>query len=130
MFILNRMGMDDYVQYIYPEDDLDIRGQFLLYRSFPDLTARRIAASRALPPLETHAPLETYTTVEPGTTPMPDDPLTNWRLFFNSAGDNKGGSQTVGLWMHETGDHDVKEVVKRCALRQQLTPHFISPLPP
>ncbi|KAI0037196.1 hypothetical protein K488DRAFT_81418 [Vararia minispora EC-137] len=111
-FILNRMGMEDYVQYIHPEDNLNIHGQFLLYRSFPDLTARRLSRARKLPPPTALAPLETYTTTPPGAHPSPDDPFTNWKLFAGD-GQDKGRAETVGLWMHETGGRDVKEVMKR-----------------
>lgn len=40
------MGMDDYVLYIYPEDDIEARGEYLMYRCYPDFTAKRLAMAR------------------------------------------------------------------------------------
>ncbi|KAK7047787.1 hypothetical protein VNI00_006115 [Paramarasmius palmivorus] len=42
-YILNRMGMDDYVQRIYPEDDIGAHGSYLMLRSYPEFTKRRLA---------------------------------------------------------------------------------------
>ena len=104
--------MDDYVQYIYPEDDLDVRGAFLLYRSFPEFSAGRLANTRSLPPHTSDVPIEVYTDSNT-ISPSPDNALTNWRLLLDSGAD-KGRSETIGLWMHETGGHDVKEAMKTC----------------
>lgn len=41
-YILNRMGMEDYVQRMYPEDDVGAHGSYLMLRSYPDFTANRI----------------------------------------------------------------------------------------
>jgi hypothetical protein len=40
------MGMDDYVQRLYPEDDIGAHGNYLMLRSYPDFTAKRLAAVR------------------------------------------------------------------------------------
>ncbi|KAL0576006.1 hypothetical protein V5O48_005973 [Marasmius crinis-equi] len=42
-YILNRMGMDDYVQRLYPEDDIGAHGTYLMLRSYPEFTERRLA---------------------------------------------------------------------------------------
>ncbi|KAJ6469520.1 hypothetical protein C8R45DRAFT_1017348 [Mycena sanguinolenta] len=42
-YILNRMGMDDYIQRLYPEDVTGIHGTYLMLRSYPDFTNRRIS---------------------------------------------------------------------------------------
>ncbi|KAJ7033183.1 hypothetical protein C8F04DRAFT_957921 [Mycena alexandri] len=42
-YILNRMGMDDYIQRLYPEDVTGIHGTYLMLRSYPDFTTRRIS---------------------------------------------------------------------------------------
>ena len=44
LYILNRSGPEDYIQYIYPWDDLDLAGPSLLsYRTYPEYTTRRLA---------------------------------------------------------------------------------------
>ncbi|KAJ7512555.1 hypothetical protein B0H11DRAFT_1788713 [Mycena galericulata] len=42
-YILNRMGMDDYIQRLYPEDVTGIHGTYLMLRSYPDFTGLRLA---------------------------------------------------------------------------------------
>jgi hypothetical protein len=42
-YILNRMGMDDYIQRLYPEDDIGAHGSYLMLRSYPEYTSRRLA---------------------------------------------------------------------------------------
>ncbi|KAJ7054407.1 hypothetical protein C8F01DRAFT_1374415 [Mycena amicta] len=42
-YILNRMGMEDYVQRLYPEDMTGPLGTYLMLRSYPEFTTRRMA---------------------------------------------------------------------------------------
>ncbi|KAF9267077.1 hypothetical protein L218DRAFT_995971 [Marasmius fiardii PR-910] len=42
-YILNRMGMADYVQRLHPEDDIGAHGSYLMLRSYPDFTRERMA---------------------------------------------------------------------------------------
>ncbi|KZV72027.1 hypothetical protein PENSPDRAFT_374649 [Peniophora sp. CONT] len=108
-FILNRMGMEDYVQYMYPEDALKPDNALLLYRAFKDYTAERLSRARSLPPHELNLPMETYTTWA-GREPSPDDPQTSWKLL---AEPERESGETIGLWMHaeEADRPDVKAVV-------------------
>ncbi|KAF8908635.1 hypothetical protein CPB84DRAFT_1744249 [Gymnopilus junonius] len=48
-YILNRSGLDDYIQGIYPEDQCLPSGEFLIIRSYPDFLARRLAAIQPTP---------------------------------------------------------------------------------
>ncbi|KAJ7138445.1 hypothetical protein C8R43DRAFT_1109743 [Mycena crocata] len=85
-YILNRMGMDDYIQRIYPEDVSGPHGTYLMLRSYPDFTARRLSLIH-----------NTYEQVPEKFSDayfIPDlDTLLD--------GD-KGRSHTVGLWMFPT----------------------------
>ncbi|KAF7318241.1 hypothetical protein HMN09_00332600 [Mycena chlorophos] len=42
-YILNRMGMEDYVQRLYPEDITGPLGTYLMLRSYPEYTTRRMS---------------------------------------------------------------------------------------
>ena len=41
IYILNRMGTGDYVKRIYPEDDLEVFGKYLMYRYYPEFTEQK-----------------------------------------------------------------------------------------
>ncbi|KAF8999140.1 hypothetical protein BDQ17DRAFT_1328480 [Cyathus striatus] len=43
-YILNRVGMDDHVQRIYPEDIVTSTGSYCIIKSFPDFSASRMKA--------------------------------------------------------------------------------------
>ncbi|KAF8881779.1 hypothetical protein BD779DRAFT_1675290 [Infundibulicybe gibba] len=83
-YILNRMGMDDYIQRLYPEDDIGAHGSYLMLRSYPDFTNRRLAAAKA----------------------SSTDSISKFSSVFGIPNldklRDKGESQTVGLWMFAT----------------------------
>ncbi|KAJ3986316.1 hypothetical protein F5890DRAFT_1005160 [Lentinula detonsa] len=41
-YILNRMGMDDYIQRLWPEDNLSVTGSYLMLRTWPEWSRNRI----------------------------------------------------------------------------------------
>ncbi|KAI0314408.1 hypothetical protein OF83DRAFT_1047360, partial [Amylostereum chailletii] len=100
-FILNRMGMDDYVQYIYPEDDLNIQGAFLVYKYYPKFSATRLSTAHAF-----HADSRQASDSTDSSSGPPD-------RFTNAHGDSKGKPEILGLWMHSAGGRDMKEVMQR-----------------
>ena len=84
-YILNRMGMDDYIQRMYPEDDMNILGEYLMYKCYPDYTALRLG--------------------------MPLDRDADPELATNK---HKGKAITVGLWMFATDSREpMKDVLMR-----------------
>jgi hypothetical protein len=83
------MGMDDYIQRLYPEDDVSAHGSYLMLRSFPDFTSQRLAAARNAASTSgqvLHKFSDTYAIPSPETLQE----------------ERKGRSQTVGLWMFAT----------------------------
>ncbi|KAF8217796.1 hypothetical protein K438DRAFT_2006827 [Mycena galopus ATCC 62051] len=85
-YILNRMGMDDYIQRLYPEDVTGIHGTYLMLRSYPDFTSRRMSHV-----LSSHDGV-------PGK-------LSNaWAVpnLDKLLEGDKGRAHTVGLWMFPT----------------------------
>ncbi|KAI0938829.1 hypothetical protein AcW1_001534 [Taiwanofungus camphoratus] len=107
-FILNRMGTDDYIRPIHPEDDMDIIGDYLMYRFYPEFTKTRIGMGLSYPiPAELRAafdeelmkriPAEQLAASKP-------DPTKEW----------KGNSVTIGLWMFAT---DAREPLKDVMMR-------------
>lgn len=141
LYILNRMGMDDYVLYIYPEDDIEARGEYLMYRCYPDFTAKRLAMARptySFPSKETDsvhtlssssssatAPLPATPALSPSTTtpndfadargrePSSTDIVTNWKLLLADTKE-KGLPVTFGFWMFVT---DVRESMQDVMIR-------------
>ena len=84
-YILNRMGMDDYIQRMYPEDDMNVLGEYLMYKCYPDYTALRLG--------------------------LPLDRETDPELVTNK---HKGKAITVGLWMFATDSRaPMKDVMMR-----------------
>ena len=99
-YILNRMGMDDYIQRMYPEDDMHILGDYLMYKCYPDFTALRLG--------------------------MPLDRDIDPELASDK---HKGKAITVGLWMFATDSREpMKDVLMRLDLLDSSTvclPHGI-----
>ncbi|KAF8636045.1 hypothetical protein AX17_003840 [Amanita inopinata Kibby_2008] len=85
-YILNRMGMEDYIHRLYPEDDIGAHGSYLMLRSYPDFTADRLKAIQS----SHETPPDKFSDVY--AVPNLD------KLGYN----DKGRSQTVGLWMFAT----------------------------
>ncbi|EKM76300.1 hypothetical protein AGABI1DRAFT_131392 [Agaricus bisporus var. burnettii JB137-S8] len=84
-YILNRVGMEDYIQRLYPEDDITAHSGYVMLRSYPSYTAARLDAiqqklSSTLP--DKFSDIYAYT----------EAPTTN----------EKGESQTIGLWTFST----------------------------
>ncbi|KAH7911158.1 hypothetical protein BJ138DRAFT_1086103 [Hygrophoropsis aurantiaca] len=93
-YILNRVGMDDYIQRLYPEDSIGAHGSYLMMRSYPDFTSRRLAA---LPP------------------PTSSSKFAREYAISDTLSDpEKGRSQTVGLWCYST---DARESMTDVLLR-------------
>jgi hypothetical protein len=78
------MGMDDYIQRLYPEDDIGAHGSYLMMRSYPEFTSRRLASIHSTEKPHKFADIYAVSTPE--------------RLKAK----DKGCSQTVGLWMFAT----------------------------
>lgn len=77
--------MDDYIQRMYPEDDMNILGEYLMYKCYPDYTALRLG--------------------------MPLDRDADPELATNK---HKGKAITVGLWMFATDSREpMKDVLMR-----------------
>ncbi|EDR02118.1 uncharacterized protein LACBIDRAFT_310039 [Laccaria bicolor S238N-H82] len=97
-YILNRMGMEDYIQHIYPEDDISAHGSYLIIRSYPDYMATRMAGIQAK--------LELL--------PVPPDKFADvYKIEGIEELDSKikGRSSIVGLWMFAT--ESMIEVMRR-----------------
>lgn len=98
---MNRVGMEDYSQRLYPEDSVGVHGSYLMMRHYPDFTARRLADARSKIPL--------------------DGPATKFALEYaipdpeKLLDADKGRSQTVGLWCFATDAREpMTDVVMRC----------------
>lgn len=46
-YILNRESPQDVNEAMYPEDDVEVHGQYLMYRSYPEYTKQRMARIQA-----------------------------------------------------------------------------------
>lgn len=84
-YIMNRVGMEDYVQPLYPEDELAHSGNYLIIRSYPDFLDNRLArikASHQGKPLDKFADVYSIQNIE------------------GLDSKSKGRSSIIGLWMH------------------------------
>lgn len=98
-YILNRVGSDDYIQRLYPEDDITTHGGYLMLRSYPQLSSARM-----------HAVSSSESRGEP-----------KFSELYAYVGDaaavaskDKGASQTIGLWTFTTdGRESLMDVMLR-----------------
>ena len=99
------MGTDDYVRPIYPEADMDIIGDYLMCRFYPDFTKTRLDMGLPYPiPPEHRATFE----MELLKRLPPEERTTNQNK------EKKGRSTTLGLWMFAT---DAREPLKDVMMR-------------
>ena len=102
-YVLNRMGMEDYIQHIYPEDDISAHGSYLIIRSYPDYMATRMAGIQAKLELGSD-------------TSFPDKFADVYKIEGIEELDAKmkGRSSIVGLWMFATDAREsMIEVMRR-----------------
>lgn len=92
-YILNRVGMDDYIQRLYPEDSMQAHDKYLMMRSYPAFTTRRLEAiSHLSPPSHKFA--------------------SEWTMGLRGDGGReledkeKGQNVTFGLWCFATDARD------------------------
>ncbi|CCM05360.1 uncharacterized protein FIBRA_07574 [Fibroporia radiculosa] len=99
-FILNRMGTDDYIRPIHPEDDMDVLGDYLMYRYYPKFTQTRIAMGIPYPiPAEQRSALNAELLRQ-----MTPEEVAASRT--SSTKEWRGTSITIGLWMFATDSRE------------------------
>ncbi|KAJ3005197.1 hypothetical protein NUW54_g4451 [Trametes sanguinea] len=102
-YILNRMGTDDFIRPIYPEDDMEIMGDYLMYRFYPDFTKTRLDMGLPYPIPEEHRAAfdeELFRRIPPEER--------------EKERPKKGRSIILGLWMYSTDSREpLKEVMMR-----------------
>jgi hypothetical protein len=94
------MGMDDHIQRLYPEDSIAAQGSYLIIRSYPQYTSRRLAIARSSLSNDVPHKFSDVYAIPNVDQLKPED---------------KGEVNTIGLWMFAT---DAKEhmidVIQRC----------------
>lgn len=108
------MGTDDYIRPIYPEDDMEIAGDIVMYRFYPDYTSRRISLGLPHPIPQEHRVM--FFQGLNGSDPDAD--------YNDLSNQKKGPSVTVGLWMFST---DSREPLKDVMLRYVFTHPCVLP---
>lgn len=99
------MGTDDYVRPIYPEDDMEIIGDYLMCRFYPDFTKTRLEIGLPYPiPSEHRAAFDTEVLNR-----LPPEEREK-----DQGKEKKGRSTTLGLWMFAT---DAREPLKEVMMR-------------
>ncbi|KAI8969441.1 hypothetical protein BD414DRAFT_503441 [Trametes punicea] len=102
-YILNRMGTDDFVRPIYPEDDMEITGEYLMCRFYPDFTKTRLDMGLPYPiPPEHRAAFDLELSKR-----IPPEEREKER-------EKKGRSIILGLWMYPT---DAREPLNEVMMR-------------
>ncbi|KIP06286.1 hypothetical protein PHLGIDRAFT_36001 [Phlebiopsis gigantea 11061_1 CR5-6] len=113
-FILNRLGTGDYCRRIYPEDDVEILGNYLMYRYYPDFTEKRLAMNLPYPlppqfrPMFDHEFAKDHSLPEEQEPAAESDPPQPYRA-------KKGTSITLGIWQFPQVDRveNLKDVMLR-----------------
>ncbi|RDX40805.1 hypothetical protein OH76DRAFT_1459386 [Lentinus brumalis] len=104
-YVLNRMGTEDYFRPIYPEDDMEILGEYLMVRFYPDYTQLRLEMN--LPyPIPDEAKLAFSAELQKRL------PAEYQERDLNK--EKRGRSITLGLWMFAT---DAREPLKYVMMR-------------
>jgi hypothetical protein len=101
-YILNRVGMDDYISRLYPEDELFDQNNILIIRSFPDFLARRLAG------------------IDASTSETPDKFSDIYAIpnIQDLGTKQKGRFFNIGLWMQPTDSREsMLKVMKRYVIR-------------
>ncbi|EKM56889.1 uncharacterized protein PHACADRAFT_160427 [Phanerochaete carnosa HHB-10118-sp] len=94
-YILNRLGTGDYSRRIYPEDDIEILGNYLMYRYYSDFTKKRIAMDLPFPlPLQFRPMFDQEFAKDQS---LPDEPEQALQPG-QSEKCRKGTSVTLGIW--------------------------------
>ena len=105
------MGTDDYVRPIYPEDDMEIMGDYLMYRFYPDFTKTRLEMGLPYPiPQEHSSAFER----ELSRRAPPDEKDKEPEKKDKEKKEKKGRSIILGLWMFPT---DAREPLKEVMMR-------------
>ncbi|KAI0795675.1 hypothetical protein C8Q75DRAFT_803541 [Abortiporus biennis] len=112
LYILNRMGTGDYGRRIYPEDDMQILGDYLMYRFYPEYTAKRTQMGLPYPlPPEYRPMFDQEFAVDRSST----NQQSQSQEKPNPNREKKGTSVTTGLWMFPTEAREpLKDVMIRC----------------
>ncbi|KAF9239261.1 hypothetical protein BU15DRAFT_88055 [Melanogaster broomeanus] len=95
IYIMNRVGMDDYIQRLYPEDSVGVHGSYLMMRHYPEFTARRLAEACSKLPLSMQEGIATKF--------APEFAIADPEKLQDG---DKGPSQTVGLWCFATDSRE------------------------
>ncbi|KAG6855874.1 hypothetical protein H0H87_009828 [Tephrocybe sp. NHM501043] len=90
-YILNRMGSEDHIQRLYPEDNIGAHGSYLIIRSYPEYTDRRLAGINA--------------SYDPETLNKFSNAYSIPNVEALSA-NQKGEATTIGLWMFTTDSRE------------------------
>jgi hypothetical protein len=111
-YILNRVGMDDYISRLYPEDELFDQDNILIIRSFPDFLARRLAS------------IDASTT---GQTPDKFSDIYAIPNIQDLGTKQKGRFFNIGLWMQPTDSREsMLKVMKRYVIPSFQVWTFVS----
>ncbi|KAI0718368.1 hypothetical protein C8T65DRAFT_638748 [Cerioporus squamosus] len=104
-YILNRMGTEDYIRPIYPEDDMEILSEYLMVRFYPDYTQLR---------LEMNLPYPIPDEAKPAFSAELQKRIPPEYQERDLNKEKRGRSITLGLWMFAT---DAREPLKYVMMR-------------
>lgn len=97
-YILNRMGMEDYIQRLWPEDSMSVTGSYLMLRTWPEWSRQRISGIEAS---------------NNGIELDPFDERYKWDEITRP--NETENCQTIGLWMFATDSREpLITVMLRC----------------
>lgn len=111
------MGTGDYIRRIYPEDDMEVFGKYLMYRFYPDFTQKRLAMRLPYPIPEQYRAAFDHEFATDSSEPDDPDPTKKRK--------KQGNSITLGLWAfqqeaHEPLDDVMMRYVQRATIHSSL----------
>ena len=113
LYILNRTGTGDYNRRVYPEDEMEELGQYVIYRQFPDYTNKRL--SMGLPyPLPPQFRPSFDEEFAHDNSPVALAAIARGAAIRDPFKEKKGTSVTLGFWMFTT---EVREPLRDVMFR-------------
>lgn len=97
------MGTGDYIKRVYPEDDMEVFGKYLMYRYYPDFTEKRLAMNLPYPIPDQYRSAFDEEFATDSSEPDNPDPTKKRK--------RQGNSITLGYWAFQQEAHEPLENV-------------------
>ncbi len=109
------MGTGDYERRIYPEDDIEVLGDYLMYRYYPDYHKKRHEMNLSYPLPAQYRVIFDQEFAKDNS--VPEQSQQQSAASEDPKKEKKGNSVTLGLWMFPSDAREpLKDVMIRCVV--------------